>query len=329
MKNDPVKVGVIGVGHLGQHHAKHYKNLSNCDMVGIFDVDDTQSAIISRKYNIPSYHTLESLIKKIDAVSIVTPTKHHSAVAKLCIEREKHVFIEKPITQTLDQADELLKIAKQKNVLIQVGHIERLNPALTALKPYSINPKFIELQRLAPYTSRGTDVPVVLDKMIHDIDILLSLVHSPVKAIQAKGLSILTNSVDVAHARIRFENGTVASIMSSRIAKNDVRKIKLFQRELYATIDLFAQTTEVYRVLVDEKQGSPSALIEPFDYDDKSLYISYEKPTLEKKDLLKVELKNFISSIKGTETSIVSGVEGRDALQVALKIQNKIIQDLH
>ena len=165
--------------------------------------------------------------------------------------------------------------------------------------------------------------------MIHDIDILLSLVHSPVEAIQAKGLSILTNSVDVAHARIRFENGTVASIMSSRIAKNDVRKIKLFQLELYATIDLFAQTTEVYRVLEDEKQGNPSALIEPFDYDDKSLYISYEKPTLEKKDLLKVELKNFISSIKGTETSIVSGVEGRDALQVALKIQNKIVQDLN
>ena len=329
MKNNLVKIGVIGVGHLGQHHAKHYKNLPECDMIGIFDVDDTQSTRISKKYNIPSYSALESLLDRVDAVSIVTPTRHHSSVAKLCIEREKHVFIEKPITQTLEQADKLLKIAKQKNVLIQVGHIERLNPALTALKPFSISPKFIELQRLAHYTSRGTDVPVVLDKMIHDIDILLSLVHSPVESIQAKGLSILTNSVDVAHARIRFENGTVASIMSSRIAKNDVRKIKLFQLELYATIDLFAQTTEVYRVLEDEKQGSPSALIEPFDYDDKSLYISYEKPTLEKKDLLKVELKNFISSIKGTETSIVSGVEGRDALQVALKIQNKIVQDLN
>jgi len=329
MRNEPVKVGVIGVGHLGQHHAKHYKKLSGTNIVGIFDADIKRSKKISERYNIPFYDSLIKLLKEVDAVSIVTPTKFHSVVAKICIENGKHIFIEKPITKTLKEADELLELAKQKKVLIQVGHIERLNPALLALKTYNIAPTFIELQRLAPYTSRGTDVPVVLDKMIHDIDILLSLVNNPVRTIQAKGLSILTDSVDIAHARIRFEDGTVASIMSSRIAKDEVRKIKLFQPQLYATIDLLACLTEVYKVIGNKEGGEMSDLVVPFEYNKKMQYIAYEKPAIEKVDLLKLELKNFILSIKNKEKPIVSGKDGRDALKVALEIQNQITQDIN
>ena len=232
MINEPINIGVIGVGHLGQHHVKHYKSIENSNLVGIFDVDSDRSKEIGEKYNIRAFKNVEDLLNKVDGVSIVTPTPNHCETAKLCINHKKHVFIEKPITVTLKEADDLLRLSKEKETIIQVGHIERLNPALIALNSYQITPKFIEIHRLAPYTSRGTDVPVVLDKMIHDIDILLSLVQSPVDKIQATGLSILTDSVDIAHARIRFENSTVASIMSSRVAKDEVRKIKVFQKNL-------------------------------------------------------------------------------------------------
>ena len=328
MKNNPIKIGVVGVGHLGQHHVKHYKSLKNVKLVGIFDTDKKRAEEVSLKYEVRIFYELEDLIEKTSALSIVTPTRYHMDVAVLCIKKQKHVFIEKPITATLEEADRLLVLAKKNEVIIQVGHIERLNPALLALNPYQIKPKFIELQRLAPYTSRGTDVPVVLDKMIHDIDILLSLADAPVKTIQATGLSILTDSIDIAHARIRFENGTVASIMSSRVAKDEVRKIKIFQKDLYATIDLLMGLTEVYNI--KEKSGNSNAeLIVPFEYKNKKQFIAYEKPTLISGDPLKMELENFILSILGKETPIVPGKAGRDALEVAMEIQRMIIQDLH
>ncbi len=329
MSNEHIKIGVIGVGHLGQHHVKHYKNLKHVDLIGIYDTDYDRALSISDKYGVKYFKTINNLIDKADALSIVTPTPSHNEIGTLCITNKKHVFIEKPITNTLEEAENLLKLAKQNNVLIQVGHIERLNPALLALKPFKIAPKFIEFQRLAPYTSRGTEVPVVLDKMIHDIDILLSLVKSKVDKIQATGLSILTDSVDIAHARIRFHNGTVASIMSSRIAKDEIRKIKLFQQNLYTTIDLLLGLTEVYRVFKDENELQNDTLIVPFDYKDKKMFISYQKPKLKKLDALKMELQNFILSIKKQENPIVTGEDGRDALEIALKIQEKIIQDVN
>lgn len=329
MRNDSVKVGVIGVGHLGQHHVKHYAGLFNADLVGIYDSDRERADSIANKTQSKVFNDLYTLLDSVEAVSIVTPTRFHSDVAEQCIKAGKHVFIEKPITKTLEEADKLLLIAKEKGVLIQVGHIERLNPALLALQPYTLNPKFIEIQRLAPYTSRGTDVPVVLDLMIHDIDILLSLVDSPVKTIRATGLSILTDSVDIAHARIRFGNGTVASIMSSRVAKNKVRKVKVFQRDLYATIDLLLGLTEVYKV-VNNPDDNPEALITaPFDYGGSERFIAYEKPAVTSRDALKMELDNFIKSVQGKETPIVTGKAGRDALKVAMDIQRMIIQDIH
>ena len=326
MIDDPIKVGVVGVGHLGQHHVKHYKTLNNAELVGIFDRDKKRSKEISLKYDVRVFDDLNALIKEVDALSIVTNTQYHAEIAEICIKNKRHVFIEKPITATLEEADHLLLIAKENEVLIQVGHIERLNPALLALQPYSIKPKFIEIQRLAPYTSRGTDVPVVLDKMIHDIDILLSLVDAPAKSIQATGLSILTDSVDIAHARIRFDNGTVASIMSSRVAQDEVRKIKIFQKDLYATLDLLIGSTEIYKIAYDD--GIEEIMV-PFEYGGETKFIAYEKPKLDSGDPLHKELENFVSSVQGKDTPIVSGKAGRDALGFAMEIQRMIIQDMH
>jgi len=329
MRNEPVKVGVIGVGHLGQHHVKHYVSLKDANLVGIVDTDQERAVEISKQFDIPVFNELQDLLKQVDAVSIVTPTLYHAKIAETCITNDIHVFIEKPITKTLEEAERLLVLSKEKDVMIQVGHIERLNPALLALKPYRVEPKFLEIQRLAPYTVRGTDVPVVLDKMIHDIDILLSLVDSPVKSIQATGLSILTDSLDIAHARIRFGNGTVASIMSSRVAKDEVRKVKLFQKNLYATIDLLLGLAEVYKIVGDPKEDPNALMTVPFEYNGVKRFIAYDKPATSEQDALGMELHNFIKSVRGKETPIVSGEAGRDALKIAIEIQQMITQDIH
>ena len=324
MSNKHINIGVIGVGHLGIHHVKHYKNIRNIDLVGIYDIDIERSKYVAEKYKTVFFEDLKELINKADALSIVTPTLNHFEIAKLCLENKKHVFIEKPITVNIKEADTLLRLGIENCVIIQVGHIERLNPALLALKPYKINPKFIEIQRLAPYTARGTDVPVVLDKMIHDIDILLSLVNSKVDSVQANGISIITSSLDIAHARIKFKNGSVASLMSSRIAQTDVRKIKVFQKDLYSTIDLLKGLTEIYKI--EKKKYLKSKILKTatFDRNGKKRYITYMKPRIKKHDALQLELINFINSIRGEGKPIVDGKAGRDALEVALKIQKMI-----
>ena len=328
MVNKPIKVGVVGVGHLGQHHVKHYSSIKETDLIGLFDIDTVQARKIAEQYNTSAFSSLTLLLEQVDAVSIVTPTVHHAIIAEKCINAGIHIFIEKPITKTLFEADKLLNSARKMRTMIQVGHIERLNPALCALQAYQIQPKFVEIQRLAPYKTRGTDVPVVLDLMIHDIDILLSLIDSPVKTIRASGLSILTDSVDIAHARIRFDNGTVASMVSSRVAKNKVRKVKLFQRELYATIDLLLGLTEIYRI-ADKLEDHPKALkTVPFEHNNRQRYIVYDKPPIKDGDALKMELINFTRSLQGEEIPIVSGLDGRNALDVALKIQEIITKDI-
>ena len=329
MLKEPINIGVIGVGHLGQHHVKHYKSIEDANLIGIFDIDNDRAEKIGNKYDVPIFQKIEYLLDQVDAVSIVTPTPNHIEAARQCINKKKHVFIEKPITVTLEEADELLKLSKEKGVLIQVGHIERLNPALVALKPYPIEPKFIEIQRLAPYTARGTDVPVVLDKMIHDIDIVLSIANSNVNSIQASGLSILTDSIDIANARIRFKNGTIASLTSSRIAQVELRKIKIFGKNFYATIDLLLGLTEIYTVVKKPTDVPKAIKTKEFEYKNKKTLIAYEKPKIIVKDSLRLELFNFIKSIKGESEPIVSGEKAKEALKVALDIQKAIKQDLN
>ena len=324
MSNKHINIGVIGVGHLGIHHVKHYKNIRDIDLIGIYDIDIERSKHVAEKYKTVFFEDLKELINKADALSIVTPTQNHFKAAKLCLQNKKHVFIEKPITVNIKEANTLLRLGMENSVIIQVGHIERLNPALLALKPYKVNPKFIEIQRLAPYTVRGTDVPVVLDKMIHDIDILLSLVNSKVDSVQATGISIITNSLDIAHARIQFKNGSVASLMSSRIAQTDVRKIKVFQKDLYSTIDLLKGLTEIYKIEKNKYLKSKILETATFDRNGKKRYIAYMKPRIKKHDALQLELINFINSIRGEGKPIVDGKAGRDALEVALQIQKMI-----
>lgn len=329
MNNQRPKIGVVGVGYLGQHHVKHLVKNPAIHFIGITDTDQNRAKRIAAEYDCQYFDSLKKLLSQTDAVLVVTPTLTHAAVAEQCIRAGKHVFIEKPITKHINEADALLKLAKTKKVIIQVGHIERLNPALLPLKNFDLNPKYIEVQRLAPYTTRGTDVPVVLDLMIHDIDIILSLVDSPVKNIRASGVSILSNSVDIANARLRFENGTVASITSSRIARDKVRKIKIFQKELYATIDLLLGSTEIYRVL-DQDQDDPDALQSaPLDVYGNHKKIVYEKPEIQSIDALEMELANFIAAVQGKEKPIVDGRAAREALFVATKIHDLILEDLH
>ena len=329
MKKMTVNIGVIGVGHLGPHHVKHYLKLKNTNLIGIYDLDITRGKYIGKKFDVTFFNSLENLIDKVDAVSIVTPTKTHAKIAEYCIKRNVHVFIEKPITTTIEESDKIIKLADNQSIIVQVGHIERLNPGILALQKYNLRPKFIEIQRLAPYTTRGTDVPVVLDKMIHDIDILLSIINSNVKSIQASGLSILTDSIDIAHARIRFENDTIASLTSSRIAQVELRKIKIFEKNFYAIVDLLLGLTEVYKV-IDKTTDAPNAIqTKQFDYKNKKTLIAYEKPEILNTDSLQMELSNFVQSIRGEADPIVSGQKAKEALAIALDIQKAIIQDVH
>ena len=328
MTDKSVRVGVIGTGHLGSHHVKHFAKMKEATLVGVFDTDQNQSKKIAKKYNTKSFSSLKSLVKKTDAISIVTPTESHAKIALKCINYGKHVFVEKPMTKTILEADDLVYSAKKNNVILQIGHIERLNPALIALKPYHVEPRYIEIQRLAPYQSRGSDIPVVLDLMIHDIDIILSIVKSKVKSIKATGLSILTKSIDIANARIQFENGAVASMTSSRIAKNKIRKVKIFQNKLYSTIDLLLGLTEIYQVKGYTKDKLESSTNFLFEIDNQKKIISYKKPLVKKEDALKLELINFVNSIDGRDKPIVNGLEGREALKVAIQIQDTIMKDL-
>ena len=324
-----VNIGVIGVGHLGVHHASHLTKIKNANFVGLFDSDAQRAEEISKKLNTKSFDSIDSLLDNVEALSIVTPTPTHRSVAEKCIKKGKHVFIEKPITSSVDDAEYLIELAKKHSTIIQVGHIERFNPALLALSNLEIEPKYIEVHRMAPFTSRGTDVPVVLDLMIHDIDLILSFISAPVEEIYANGVSIMTNSVDIANARIKFENGSIANITSSRVAKDRVRKIKMFQQDLYVTIDFLAGISEVYKAM-GATQNDPEAIMSAplVGADGKHKQIFYEKPTVKKTDALKAELKNYINAVLGKEKPMVDGFAGKQALDVAIKIHDKILEDL-
>ncbi len=323
-----IDIAVIGVGHLGQYHAKHLALLSGANLVGVFDTDFDRAKKIAGQYKTRAFSSLDELFGAVQAVSIVTPTISHATVAEICIKQGKHVFIEKPITETTEEADRLIELSREYGINLQVGHIERLNPALLPLENFDLKPKYIEVQRLAPFTARGTDVPVVLDLMIHDIDIILSLVDSPVKNIRASGVSIMTDSVDIANARIRFQNGTVANITASRIAKDKVRKIKIFQQDLYVTIDMFLGLTEIYRIMSGQEKNPDALLTMPLDRNGTHREIVYEKPNIPATDALQMELANFLAVIAGKAKPIVDGPAARDALAVATKIHQMIIEDL-
>ncbi len=309
---DRIKVGVVGVGYLGQHHARIYSELRDCELVGVADISPERARDIAKKFKTQALGSYEELLGKVDAVSIVAPTVEHHRIAKAFLSSGVDVLLEKPITVTVEEADELVKLSDEGGRIFQVGHLERFNSAVTKMVELTTTPKFIECNRLSPFPDRSTDVDVVLDLMIHDIDIILSLVGSPVKHIHAVGIPVISHNVDIANARMEFESGCVANITSSRISLKKERKIRLFQPDTYISLNYQDQEIYAYHRIPNKKDpdGKPD--------------IVGGKVKVEKKEPLKAELEAFLHSVRTRTRPLVSGHEGREALKVAMRVQEEI-----
>jgi len=326
-----IRTGLFGLGHLGKAHLKLLKELclerDDVELTGVFDIDKERNETISKENELEVNNSVEELISKINTAIIVTPTSAHFEIAGKCINRNINTFIEKPVTETTRQAEELLSLAIDKDIKIQIGHIERFNPAILALDKYHLAPMFIETHRLAQFNPRGTDVSVIQDLMIHDIDIILNLVRSKVKRIDANGVAIITDKIDIANARIQFDNGCVANITASRISQNKMRKMRLFQKNAYISIDFLQNTSEVFR-LSDGKsktEGDNSAIaLTEFIQGERKVKIFYERPLVKEVNSLKYEQNKFFDAIIRNEEPIVTLEDGLQALEVA----NEIIKEI-
>jgi predicted dehydrogenase len=316
-----ISVGVIGTGHLGSLHAKMFSTMDSVQLQGVYDLDSTRAEQVAAQYGTKAYAHMEDLLDSVEAVSVATTTKAHFPVGRTALERGVHVFVEKPMTETIEQARILVELAEQKKRKLQVGHIERFNPAILALEPYRLKPMFIESHRLAQFNPRGTDVAVVLDLMIHDIDLILSLVQSRVKRIDANGVAVVSDSVDIANARLQFENGCVANVTASRISQNKMRKMRMFQHDAYISVDFQQGLAEVFR-LVDEGDPDlkPTLMLGQIERGAKKRLIVYEQPEVKDVNALEFELQTFIESIRNDTPPPVSGRDGLQALEVAQEI---------
>ena len=299
-----LRVGVVGVGHLGSLHAKIYRGIENCPLLAICDIDKARLNEISRALNVAGYLDYWEILDKVDAVSIAVPTRLHYKIASDFLRHNVHVLVEKPFTTNLKEADSLIKIAKSRKLILQVGHIERFNSAFSATLKLIKNPKFIECHRLSPFPGRSLDVGVVLDLMIHDIDIILGLVPSKIKKIESVGVNVLTQFEDIANARLTFENGCVCNLTASRVSDEMMRKVRIFQEDTYISLDYKDAKACLYK-------KSDSAIVKV------DLPIEKEQP-------LQKELASFIDCVIAHKEPLVSGRIARDALAVALKIQNQI-----
>ncbi|MCI0707039.1 MAG: Gfo/Idh/MocA family oxidoreductase [Ignavibacteriae bacterium] len=316
-----LRVGVIGTGHLGSLHAKMYQGLDSVELVGVYDADTIKAERAAEQYDTTPCKSLAELLGKVEAVSIAATTKAHFELAVEAVEKGVHLFIEKPITETIEQARKLVEVAEGKKLRLQVGHIERFNPAILALEQYKITPLFIESHRLAQFNPRGSDVSVVHDLMIHDIDLVLSLVRSPVKRIDANGVAVVSESVDIANARLQFENGCVANVTASRISQNKMRKMRLFQHDAYISIDFSQGVSEVFR-LVDEGDRAlkPTLMLGQIESGKRKRLIVYEQPDIKEVNALEHELKLFVESVQNGVEPLVTGRDGLQALEVAQEI---------
>ena len=320
-----LKVGVIGTGHLGKLHTKMFKSIDNCELIGIYDSNPEQAKTVSTEFNVQSTSSVEDLLKKVDAVSIAATTTVHHELAKKCFEYGVHTFIEKPITVTIKEAEELVEISERKNLNLQVGHIERFNPALVSMEKYIDDPKFIQTDRLAQFNPRGTDVAVVLDLMIHDIDIILSLVKSDVVDVQANGVAVVSDHLDIANARLQFANGAVANVTASRISQKKLRKMRIFQQDSYVALDFITGVAEAYRLLPPDAPVEPTLIsFGEIGVGDKRKKLVYEQPEQKELNALQYELQLFVNSVINKTKPVVSGVDGLRALKVAQLIIQKI-----
>ena len=318
-----LKVGVFGVGHLGKFHLNNWKEIPGCELVGFYDPNEANAEEVIAKYGLKRFKDPDQLLSEIDAADIVAPTDHHFTLCEAAIRKGKHVFVEKPLAQTMDEAHALVKLVKESNVKLQVGHVERFNPAFLAVKDLKLNPMFIEVHRLAQFNSRGTEVSVILDLMIHDIDIILSIVKSDVKYISASGVGVMTETPDIANVRIEFNNGCVANLTSSRISMKKMRKIRVFQKDAYIGIDFLNKKSEIIKL---KDQETDDTNVFTFDIETlngkKSIAIS--NPQIPDINAIKKELEEFKNAIEKNTRTIVSEIDGLMAMDVAHQILQKI-----
>ena len=306
---DPLRVGVIGVGHLGQHHARLYADLSEVQLAGVMDINPNRAKVIGDRYGAPAFTELPSFLSQVEAVSVAVPTSSHFSVVKTCLEAKKHVLVEKPIAGTTAEAHELIELGKAGGRLLQVGHIERYNSAMRAVRPHIGKPGFIECHRLSPFGERGTDVDVVLDLMIHDLDLVLSFTPGKVQEVRAAGVPVLSSNIDIANARIQFESGCVANVTSSRVSTTKMRKLRVFQQDCYLSVDLQTRQGAVFRRSV--KPGRPPTIeMESIKGDDG--------------EPLRLQLEAFLHAIRAGEPVQVSGEEGAAALELAHQVLDAI-----
>lgn len=320
-----VKIGVVGAGHLGKIHLRLLKEIELFQLVGFYDSNELVRKNVSAEFNIRSFETIEELIEEVDAVDIVTPTIYHFEYAKLALKNSKHLFIEKPVTATIDEGKTLLRIALEANVKVQVGHVERFNPAFLAASAYCTEPMFIESHRLAQFNPRGTDVSVVLDLMIHDIDVVLSIVKSNIRRISASGVAVVSDTPDIANARIEFDNGCVANLTASRISLKNMRKSRFFQRDAYISVDFLEKEVSIVKLKnVSENEIDPLSITVDLGNDKGKKQIYFENPKIEPINSIKEELPHFALSIINNTTPPVTLHDGVNALQVAIQIIEKL-----
>jgi hypothetical protein len=325
-----VKVGVIGVGHLGKIHAKLWKTVENAELVGVYDINKKSAKAIADELNCKVFNSIDEVIANCEAVTIASITKSHFTIARKLIQNGIHCFIEKPITSTHSESIKLLDEAKNKNVRIQVGHVERFNPALVALKDHNLAPIFIEVHRLSQFKPRATDVSVIHDLMIHDIDIILWLIKSKVKKIEANGVAIITETPDIANARITFENGAVANLTASRISASPMRKLRIFQRDAYFSIDFGNQSVEVFKLLEEkpDPEKYPIAVnLGSILETNNPKNIVYQKPDVPKLNAILEEQKSFVHSILSNTATAVTALEASEAVRIAEIIAKKVKQN--
>ncbi len=320
-----LKIGVLGAGHLGRIHIQCIRGIEQYELLGFYDPDESNAQQVAEEFQTEPYSSLEDLISQSDVVDIVTPTVSHFDCASRALKQSKHVFIEKPVVATPHEAMELIKIAQEANAKVQVGHVERFNPAFLAARPYIQNPRFIETHRLAPFNPRGTDVPVVLDLMIHDIDIVLSVVRSNVRKINASGVPILSDTPDIANARLEFDNGCVANLTASRISMKMMRKSRFFQRDAYIAVDFLDKTLEIIRMRdLDPGNANPFSMVVDLGPDRAARELLIEKPPVQPVNAIQHELELFAASILCDTNPPVTIFDGYNALEIAYRIIEKI-----
>lgn len=323
-----LKIGVLGAGHLGKIHIKCIKDISDYDLVGFYDAMPENAAAVAEEHGIKNFSTIESLIDAVDVVDIVTPTLSHFECAEKALKAGKHVFIEKPVTNTLAEAEELIRLSKEHDLKIQVGHVERFNPAFVAAQSHLKQPMFIETHRLAQFNPRGLDVPVVLDLMIHDIDVILKAVGSPVEKISASGVNVVADTPDIANARLEFANGCVANLTTSRIAVKNMRKSRFFQRDAYVAVDFLEKKSEIVRMKDATGDEGPFSMVLDLGEDKGKKEIIFENPKVHPTNAIREELYTFHQAIVNNQEPIVTIEDGYEALKVAYGILEEIEKNL-